>query len=258
MQIFIREKIFVDVILPNYNKTEFLDEAINSVITQTYKNWHLYIIDDNSSDNSEKIIDKFSNLKNVTIIKLQKNKGPSFCRNYAMRISKSKYISFIDSDDSWLNDKLEKQIYFMEKYNLSFTYTDYTPFFENFGKKKIKNRTFLKDHFNYRTFIRNSSINTTTMIIARSILGSYRFRKIKLLEDYLFKCKLLKGNNIAKKLDENLAFYRISNKSRSSQRLKNVYWLWHINKNYNKLNFIDNIISIFFISINSIKKYGIK
>ncbi len=258
MQTFIREKTFVDVILPNYNKTEFLEEAINSVITQTYKNWHLYIIDDNSSDNSEKIIDKFSNLKNVTIIKLQKNKGPSFCRNYAMRISKSKYISFIDSDDSWLNDKLEKQIYFMEKYNLSFTYTDYTPFFENFGKKKIKKRTFLKDHFNYRTFIRNSSINTTTMIIARSILGSYRFRKIKLLEDYLFKCKLLKGNNIAKKLDENLAFYRISNKSRSSQRLKNVYWLWHINKNYNKLNFIDNIISIFFISINSIKKYGIK
>ena len=134
MQIFIREKIFVDVILPNYNKTEFLEEAINSVITQTYKNWHLYIIDDNSSDNSEEIIDKFSNLKNVTIIKLQKNKGPSFCRNYAMRISKSKYISFIDSDDSWLSDKLEKQIYFMEKNNLSFTCTDYMPFFESFGK----------------------------------------------------------------------------------------------------------------------------
>ena len=258
MQTFIREKTLVDVILPNYNKAEFLEEAINSVITQTYKNWHLYIIDDNSSDNSEEIIDKFSNLKNITIIKLQKNKGPSFCRNYALRISKSKYISFIDSDDSWLSDKLEKQIYFMEKHNLSFTYTDYTPFFENFGKKKIKKKTFLKDHFNYRTFIRNSSINTTTMIIARSILGSYRFRKIKLLEDYLFKCKLLKGNNIAKKLDENLAFYRISNKSRSSQRLKNIYWLWHINKNYNKLNFFDNIISIFFISINSIKKYGIK
>ena len=258
MQTFARKKPFVDVILPNYNKAEFLEEAINSVITQTYKNWHLYIVDDHSNDNSVKVIDKFLNLENVTVIKLYKNKGPSFCRNYAMRISKSKYISFIDSDDSWLSDKLEKQIYFMEKNNLSFTYTDYIPFFENVGKKKIKKRTFLKDHFNYRTFIRNSSINTTTMIIARSILGSYRFRKIKLLEDYLFKCKLLKGNNIAKKLDENLAFYRISNKSRSSQRLKNVYWLWHINKNFNKLNFIDNIISIFFISINSIKKYGIK
>ena len=258
MQILTKEKSFVDVILPNYNKAEFLEDAINSVITQTYKNWHLYIVDDHSNDNSVKVIDKFLNLENVTVIKLYKNKGPSFCRNYAMRISKAKYISFIDSDDTWLSDKLEKQIIFMEKHNLSFTYTDYTPFFESCGKKKIRKRTFLKNHFNYRTFLKNSSINTTTMIIARSILGSHRFRKIKLLEDYLFKCKLLKGNNIAKKLDADLAFYRILNKSRSSQRLKNIYWLWHINKNYNKLNFFDNIISIFFISINSIKKYGIK
>ena len=258
MQILTKEKSFVDVILPNYNKAEFLEEAINSVITQTYKNWHLYIVDDHSNDNSAKVIDKFLNLGNVTVIKLYKNKGPSFCRNYAMRISKSKYISFIDSDDSWLSDKLEKQITFMEKYNLSFTYTDYTPFFESFGKKKIRKRTFLKDHFNYRTFLKNSSINTTTMIIARSILGSHRFRKIKLLEDYLFKCKLLKANNIAKKLDEDLAFYRILNKSRSSQRLKNIYWLWHINKNYNKLSFFKNLISIICISINSSKKYGFK
>jgi len=96
------------------------------------------------------------------------------------------------------------------------------------------------------------------MIISRSILGSHRFRKIKLLEDYLFKCKLLKDDKVAKKLNEDLAFYRILNKSRSSQRLKNIYWLWYVNKNYNKLKFFDNIISIFFISINSIKKYGIK
>ena len=253
-----KQDSFVDIILPNYNKGKFIEEAINSAINQTYKNWNLYIIDDHSSDNSGEIIDKFSHLKNVTIIKLYKNKGPSFCRNYAMRISKSKYISFIDSDDSWLSDKLEKQIYFMEKHNLSFTYTDYTSFFENFGKKKIKKKTSLKNHFNYRTFIRNSSINTTTMIIARSILGSHRFRKIKLLEDYLFKCQLLKNNNIAKKVDGDLAFYRILNKSRSSQRLKNIYWLWNINKNYNKLNFLQNVISIFFISINSVKKYGIK
>ena len=258
MQTFIIKKPLVDVILPNYNKAEFLEEAINSVISQTYKNWHLYIVDDHSNDNSAEVIDKFLDIGNITIIKLYKNKGPSFCRNYAMRISKSKYISFIDSDDSWSNDKLEKQITFMEKHNFTFTYTDYTSSFESFGKKKIKKRTFIKDHFNYRTFVKNSSINTTTMIIKRSILGSHRFKKIKLLEDYLFKCELLKGNNIAKKLDGDLAFYRILNKSRSSQRLKNIYWLWYINKNYNKLNFFDNIISIFFISINSIKKYGIK
>ena len=258
MTIVDKKKILVDVILPNYQKDKFLGEAINSVINQTYKNWHLYIIDDHSTDNSVKIIDRYLNLENVTIIKLKKNKGPSFCRNYAMRISKSKYISFIDSDDSWKSDKLEKQIQFMEKNNLNFTYTDYTPFFENNGEKKIKKSTSLEDYFNYKTFIKNSSINTTTMIIARSILGSHRFRKITLCEDYLFKCELLKSNYIAKKLGESLASYRILNKSRSSQRLRNIYWLWHINKNYNNLNFFKNIISVILISINSIKKYGIK
>ena len=144
MKAIIGEKSFVDVILPNYNKAEFLEEAIKSVTTQTYKNWHLYIVDDHSTDNSRQIIDKFENLKNVTIIVLNKNKGPSFCRNYAMRISKSKYISFIDSDDSWKNNKLEKQISFMEKNNLTITYTDYTPFLKITAKGKLKKKHSLK------------------------------------------------------------------------------------------------------------------
>tara|TARA_Y100000590_G_scaffold58964_1_gene62320 strand:+ start:386 stop:1162 length:777 start_codon:yes stop_codon:yes gene_type:complete len=258
MKTFIREKPFVDVILPNYNKAKFLEEAVYSVINQTYKNWHLFVIDDFSTDSSSEIIDKLPISKNITIIKLNKNRGPSFCRNYAMRMSKSKYISFIDSDDSWEKNKLERQIDFMERNNFDFTYTDYTSFVEKNGEKKNRKKTSLKDFFNYDTFIRNSSINTTTMIISRSILGTCRFRKIQLCEDYLFKCELLKKDNVAKKLNENLASYRITNDSRSSKKLKNIYWLWYINKYYNKLKFINNIISIFFISINSIRKYGIK
>jgi len=253
-----KNKTYVDIILPNYNKSKFLEEAINSLVTQTYKNWHIYIIDDHSSDNSWSIIKKFSNLNNITHVRLSKNMGPSFCRNYAMRISKSKYISFIDSDDTWESVKLEKQIDFMEKNNLYFTYTDYTPFFQINEKKTYKQKTRLKDTFDFNTFIKNSSINTTTMIIRRSILGTHRFKKIKLMEDYLFKCQLMKNNNIAKKLNENLAYYRILNKSRSSQRLKNVFWLWHINKNHNKLSFFKNLISIICISFNSMKKYGFK
>ena len=125
-------------------------------------------------------------------------------------------------------------------------------------KKPIKKKTCLKETLDFNAFTKNSSINTTTMIIKRSILGTLRFKKIKLMEDYLFKCQLLKNNNIANKLNENLAYYRILNRSRSSQRLKNIFWLWHINKNYNKLSFFKNLISIICIAYNSIKKYGFK
>lgn len=255
---YVEEKPYVDVILPNYNKGKFLEESINSVITQTYKNWKLYILDDHSNDASSKIIDKFTDIENINIIKLKKNMGPSFCRNLGMRLSKSKYIAFIDSDDSWFKNKLEKQINFMEEKDIKFTYTDYTPFFENKYQKQFKKRTYITNFFNFKTFTRNSSINTTTMIIARSILTSNRFRKINLCEDYLFKCKLLKSNHTAKNVGESLAFYRILNKSRSSSRLRNVYWIWHINRKYNNLNIFENIISILLISFNSIKKYGIK
>ena len=89
-------------------------------------------------------------------------------------------------------------------------------------------------------------------------MGILKWTKLKLLEDYLFKCNLFKSKNVAQKLSEDLAFYRITSKSRASNRLKNIYWVWHINKNYNKLKFFDNFISVFSIAINSIKKYGIK
>ena len=248
---------FIDIIMPNYNKAEFISEAVDSVVKQSYKNWYLYILDGGSTDLSLQKLSKFSKIKNIRIISFKRNKGPGFSRNYGMRISNSKYISFLDSDDGWSSDKLEKQLNFMRKNQYNFTYTDYTPFFQNKGKKIFKQKTNLTSKLNFSEFIKNTSINTSTMIIERSIVKTHKFKKVK-LEDYLFKCDILKNNIVAQKYNESLAFYRILKVSRSSQKVKNVSSIWQINKKYNKLNFIQNLISVFSIAINSIKKYGIK
>ncbi len=253
----ITEGPFIDIIMPNYNKAEFISEAVDSVVKQSYKNWYLYIIDGGSTDLSLQKLSKFSKIKNIRIISFKRNKGPGFSRNYGMRISNSKYISFLDSDDGWSSDKLEKQLNLMRKNQYNFTYTDYTPFFQNKGKKIFKPKTNLKSNLNFSEFIKNTSINTSTMIIERSIVKTHKFKKVK-LEDYLFKCDILKNNITAHKYNESLAFYRILKVSRSSQKIKNVRSVWQINKKYNKLNFIQNLISVFSIAINSIKKYGIK
>ena len=249
---------FVDIILPNFNKATYLKEAVDSIFKQTYENWKLYIIDDCSTDKSKIILEKFKNSKKVKIIYLNKNMGPSFCRNYGIRISSSKYISFMDSDDYWTKDKLQEQISFMEKNNFKFTYTDYIPFFEKNEKKKFINKTTLKSSLTFEDFILNTSINTTTMIISRTILKHLKFKKLKKLEDYLFKCEILKQNIVAHKLNKSLAFYRILNKSRSSHKFKNIFYLWRINKKFNQLNTLKNLKSIIMISINSLKKYGFK
>ena len=151
--------------MPNYNKSEFLNEAINSVLSQSYKNWTLYIIDDNSSDISSKILQKHRKNKRIKTFFLEKNRGPSFCRNLGLKKSNSKFIAFLDSDDYWKKNKLKNQINFMVKKNYPFTFTDYIPIFQTRNYKKILKRTNIVDSFNFKSFIKNSSINTSTMIV---------------------------------------------------------------------------------------------
>ena len=99
------DNLSVDVILPNYNKEKFVKEAIDSVLSQTSKNWHLYIIDDFSKDNSYSIVSNFKKIyENIKIINNKKNLGPGLSRNKALNILKGKYILFLDSDD-FLIDK---------------------------------------------------------------------------------------------------------------------------------------------------------
>ena len=248
----------IDIIVPNYNKANYLDECIGSVLNQTYVNWSLYIIDDCSTDSSSNILNKYKNEKKIKIIKLKKNKGPSFCRNLGMRLSKAEYISFLDSDDYWTNEKLQIQILYMIKNNLNFTYTDYIPFITKNNQKVYKKETNLKKSFRFDDFIINSSINSSTMIIAKKIIKTKKFKKIRLLEDYLFKCDLLKSNIEAEKIDNSLAYYRILPGNRSSNKVLNLFYLWKINRRYNNLNLYRNLMSIIGIVVNSIKKYGIK
>jgi len=251
------ELIIVDVIIPNFNKFRFLEKSILSVINQSYKNWFLHIIDDNSTDNSNEIFNKYKDNKKINIIKLKKNMGPSFCRNLGIRNSKSPYLSFLDSDDYWTNDKLETQLSFMIKNKLNFTYSDYFTFYEN-KKNNLTYKTNLKDSFKFNEFIYNSSINTSTIIIKRNLINNIKYKKVDLLEDYLFKCEILKKGGSAIKFNKSLVFYRINSENRSQNKFANLIWLWRINRKYNNLSFFKNIKSLVLVSFNSLKKYGLK
>ena len=244
----------VEIILPNYNSAPYLEETINSIINQTFENWNLTIVDGNSNDETQKILRKYINHKKINIIFLKKNKKAGFCRNLAIRKSKSDYIAFIDSDDLWEKDKLFKQLDFMIRKKHSFTYTNYQPFISGKEHKEITPENF----FTFEKFIRNTSIATSTMIIKRSIIGNIKFTNTKICEDYFFKCQILKKVHYAYCLSENLMKYRIRKGSLQSNKIRNLYWIWYINKNYNKMIIFKNFWSIFCISINSIKKYGFK
>jgi hypothetical protein len=96
------------------------------------------------------------------------------------------------------------------------------------------------------------------MIIEREVIGDLRFLEKGICEDYFFKCEILKKCGEAKIYEKHLTLYRYRSKSLQSNRIKNIITIWNINKNFNKMTLIKNFISIFFISINSIKRHGFK
>ena len=244
----------VEIVLPNYNSEEYLSETIESIINQTFKNWRLTIVDDNSNIQTQKILKNYANHSNINIIWLKKNKRAGFCRNLAIRNSKSDYIAFIDSDDIWEKEKLYMQLDFMDKNKYHFTYTNYQPF------KSTKLLPAIKPakYFDYDKFTKNTSIATSTMIIKKSSIEHTKFTNTAICEDYFFKCQILKKIEYAYCLSENLMNYRIRKDSLQSNKMRNLYWIWYINKNYNKMNFLKNLLSIFCISLSSIKRYGFK
>ena len=254
-------QIKVNIVLPNYNSGEIILETLDSILSQTFKNWQLIIVDDNSNLNNKKLLKKYSKHKKIKIIWLKKNKGPGFCRNIAMKYSKSDYVAFIDSDDIWYKNKLSDQLNFMLKNNYKFTYTNYLTFKtkENFLKRHDSIKKIISPKkFDFSTLIRNSSLCTSTMIIEKKLIENIKFINTKICEDYYFKCKILKKITHAHCLPKTLTKYRIRPNSLQSNKLRNFYWIWHINKNYNNFNFFKNFLSVLCISINSLKKYGFK
>jgi len=255
----VKKDPFVDVIMPNYNKAQYLEESISSVINQKYINWKLIIIDNFSNDDSIKIINNFRIRENrIKLVSFKKNKGVAFSRNLGIRLSKSEYIAFLDSDDYWSSTKLFEQINFMENKNCVFSYTNYTPFFLEQNNKFFKKEIIPRRSFNFDQFINDTSMSTSSIIVKRSITNMVFFPKMKSLEDYYFKCKILKKGIIAFRLDKNSMFYRITKKSLSSNKIRNLYLLWMVNRQYNKLSFFKSLKSVVLISISSIKKYGFK
>lgn len=121
----------VTIITPSYNTASYIAETIQSVLNQTYKSWELIIVDDCSTDDTDQVVQQFLDDKRIRYIKNRANSGAAVSRNRALREAKGRWIAFLDSDDLWMPNKLEKQIRFMKKNKYHFSYTEYEEIDEN-------------------------------------------------------------------------------------------------------------------------------
>tara|TARA_B100000902_G_scaffold18326_1_gene21962 strand:- start:9659 stop:10408 length:750 start_codon:yes stop_codon:yes gene_type:complete len=243
----------VSIITPSYNSSKFINECINSVISQTYINWEMIIVDDCSTDNSRKKILELSKSDNrIKFIELKDNIGPALSRNEALNLSKGKYIAFLDSDDVWKSDKLEKQINFMKSKNIGFSFTAYQPISEDAMKKYPVISA--PEKISYHSYLKNTIIGCLTVVINREIVGDFKMPNIRTSQDMALWLIIMKRGFIAYGLQENLAYYRIVSSSNTSDKWKAALGVWIVYRKIEKLSFIYSIICFICYMFNAIKK----
>lgn len=215
----------VSVIMPAYNAEKYIKEAIQSVIGQTYEKWELIIVDDASTDGTVAIVQECAAKDNrINLICISKNGGVANARNVAIKIAKGRFLAFLDSDDLWLPEKLERQLEFMREKNYAFSFHGY----RHFSEKGVCNKqVIIPDVLCYDDALCGNYIGCLTVCLDRTKLKPFTMPKAR-HEDYITWLNILKDNGIcAYGLQEDLARYRIGNGGTvSGNKVKSAWWTW--------------------------------
>ena len=245
----------VSIIMPNYNGEKYIEESLNTVLNQTYKNWELLIIDDCSKDKSVEIIREKYNDKRIKLIELKENKGSSHARNIGLEISKGKYIAFLDSDDLWLDEFLEKQVRFLKENEVSLVYSSYYIIDEN--SEEILNPYVVKNKVGYKDILKFLPIGMLTSVYDTEKIGKYYFDESlgSIRDDYVYWLKILKKLDFAYTNSEILAKYRIHAKSVTGKKYKMILPQFKVYYNIEKLGLMKSLYYLLYWSLHGIKKY---
>lgn len=250
-----KEKGLVSIIMPSYNTSKYISETIDSVINQTYKNWELIIVDDCSNDNTDKVIKKYLKDKRIKYYKNEKNSGAAISRNKALKLANGEYIAFLDSDDLWEKEKLEKQIKFMEENNYYFSYTKYELIDE---KSNSLNKVVSGPKKITKTGMYNFCYpGCLTVMYNQERVGLIQIEDLPKNNDYAIWLKVIKYANCYL-LNEKLSKYRIRSGSISRHSkfklIKHHYYLYRKGEHKNVISSsILTIRNLFFGVIKKIK-----
>ena len=249
------EKDLISIVVPVFNAEKFIGDTINNILNQTYKNWELLLIDDCSTDSSKNIISKFTNLdKRIHYYKQKQNGGPALARNKGLDLAKGKYICFIDADDLWDNNKLEKQVMFMKEKKCAFSYHSYEFADENCipnGKKVVA-----KYKLTYKEALKNNIISTITVMFDIDKIDKelIKMPNLKYVEDTATWWQILRNNYIAYGINDLYAYYRRIPNSNSSNKLRTQKPLWELYRKYEKLGVMKSFYCLFCKNLNALKR----
>ncbi len=243
----------VSIITPLHNADKFIAQTIESVLAQTYQEWEMIIVDDLSLDHSASIVEAYVQKDpRITLIKQKQKSGPAGARNRAIQAAQGRYIAFLDADDLWMPEKLEKQISFMTKYDSAFTYSSYKVI--DMDNEALTTFVTLPD-ISYESMLKTCSVGCLTAVYDREKLGKMYMPKLPRRQDYALWLSILKKIGTAKGLLEPLAYYRIGQTSVSSNKINAAAWQWKVYRDVEQLSLTKSIYYFVNYVYFGIKKY---
>jgi len=216
----------VSVIMPAYNAERTIKEAIESVLNQTYSDFELIVINDCSTDATKTIVERFvSSDSRVRLINNSVNSGVSVSRNTGISNAKGEYIAFLDSDDMWRKDKLEKQLDVMVSNNAILSYTA-SSFVDSNGKP-YNYIMEAEEKTNLKTLLKKNLISCSSAMIKADVMKTIKMPNDKMHEDYFVWITVLREYKFAYGVNEPLLIYRLASNSKSSNRFKSAKMIYN-------------------------------
>lgn len=245
----------VSIITPVYNCEKIIEETIDSVQGQTYKNWEMILVDDCSIDKSGEIITQIAKSDSrIKYFRLNENSGAAVARNYALKQSNGRFVAYLDADDLWDKHKLEHQVKFMIENKYAFSCTDYEKINEagNSLKKIVK----IPKKVDYNLFLRNTIIQTVGVMIDTNLTGKELLvmPNIRRRQDAATWCQLLKSGFDCYEVPEKLSYYRVMSNSLSSNKIKAIKGTWYLYRKIEKLSLLQSCFCFMGYAFNAIKK----
>lgn len=237
----------VSVIIPVYNAEKFLKRAIDSIVAQTWDNWELLLADDCSTDGSRDIMRNCSDSR-IRCFFSEKNAGPAHARNLALSHAKGQYIAFLDADDFWVPDKMERQIAFMRENKYAFSFTSYAFADENANRSGVIAHA--PKAVDYQSILRSSTIAPSTAMLDRQQIDSsliYMPENVR-LEDAATWMQIMKTGVHAYGLDEVYTIYCRHKGAYSANKFDAVLGKWKL---YRKVEKFSVIKSLYYVCINT-------
>ena len=234
------ETALVSIITPSFNSEKFIAETIQSVQNQSYQNWEMIIVDDSSTDQTVTIVEQLiKNDSRIRLFQLDKNSGAGIAREKALSIANGDYISFLDADDLWKPQKLEKQLQFLKENKVPFTFSFYDCIDE---KGNALNRIVeAPRNLTYHQLFFCNYVGNLTGIYEVNFFGKIAISATRKRQDWMVWLTILKKIRKAKPVPESLAFYRIRDNSLSASKVDLLKHNFAVYRNFHGFSYISSL-----------------